>query len=356
MRSFLPWTSVFYALPMFTAAQSLVGNSTGAVFAYPTQDIVPQAVPAWSTHFIKEDIPAIPINSKQLVSPSWVGDYVNCTVSTNFGITFDDGPSAFTPALLDELKRRNVKTTFFVVGSRVLENPAILQRAYAEGHQIAIHTWSHPAMTTVTNEQLVAEIMFTAHIIKGVIGVTPRMLRPPYGDIDERVRALIHLMKMDIIVWAFDSGDSAGSMDVVNAMTAEANILPKTGPITLEHDLTSAEASQGPGAIDGVLAAGYKIVRMDECLGNPAYDETIWSSFPADGILAPLNANTPATKSATNSATKPTPLSSTTLGHGVNSPKKGTASPSKSSATISFDIQYLLTNLAVISVLLAVAL
>ena len=69
-----------------------------------------------------------------------IGIFINSSIShSNWGLTFDDGPTTNTPALLDILKLTNSKTTFFVVGSRVVQNPLILKRAYLEGHQIGYY-------------------------------------------------------------------------------------------------------------------------------------------------------------------------------------------------------------------------
>jgi peptidoglycan/xylan/chitin deacetylase (PgdA/CDA1 family) len=92
------------------------------------------------------------------------------------------GPSRFTPALLDYLQSKDIRATFFIVGSRVKEFPEIVQRIYREGHQIGIHTWSHRALTTQTNEQAISEIEWTAQAIEQVIGTRPLYIRPPFGD------------------------------------------------------------------------------------------------------------------------------------------------------------------------------
>lgn len=102
----------------------------------------------------------------------------------SWGLTYDDGPSLYTPDLLDYLDQENLKSTFFIVGSRAISYPPILQAEYMEGHQIAVHTWAHPALTTLTNEGIIAELGWTKKIIKDVLGVTPNMMRPPFGDIE----------------------------------------------------------------------------------------------------------------------------------------------------------------------------
>ena len=84
-------------------------------------------------------------------------------------------------AYLDE---QQIKSTFFVVGSRVISFPQTLQEEFMSGHQVAVHTWSHPYLTTLTNEQIIAELGWTRQAIRDVIGVSPSMMRPPYGDIE----------------------------------------------------------------------------------------------------------------------------------------------------------------------------
>ncbi|KAL2914901.1 chitin deacetylase [Polyrhizophydium stewartii] len=248
------------------------------VLPYPTADKLAPAVAGWASRFAPAGLP-----------PATADDDVkHCLNPMHFAQTFDDGPSDPTPALLDELKKRNVKVTFFVVGSRVLERPDVLRRAFAEGHQIALHTWSHPHLPSVPSEQLVAEMLFTARIVKETIGVTPKFMRPPYGETDARVRSVMKRLGLVSVIWSFDSEDSAGSTTVVRDMTAFAARTPKDGPVTLEHDLFATQARQGPGATDGILAAGYKIVRLDECTGMQAYDDSLWNGFSATDGLAPV--------------------------------------------------------------------
>jgi peptidoglycan/xylan/chitin deacetylase (PgdA/CDA1 family) len=101
-----------------------------------------------------------------------------------WGLSYDDGPAPHTPDLLTYLDQVNLKSTFFVVGSRVISYPATLQYEYMNQHQIAVHTWSHSALTTQTNEQIIAELGWSKKVIKDVLGVTPNFMRPPFGDIE----------------------------------------------------------------------------------------------------------------------------------------------------------------------------
>ena len=140
-------------------------------------------------------------------------DIVSCPDKLTWGLTYDDGPAPYTPNLLQYLDQHNLTTTFFVVGSRAISYPALLQQEYMSGHQLAVHTWSHPAMTTVSTEGLIAELGWTKKVIKDITGVTPLYFRPPYGDIDDRVRAIIKAMGLIPVIWTrisptatFDTG------------------------------------------------------------------------------------------------------------------------------------------------------
>ena len=78
----------------------------------------------------------------------------------------------------------DLQATYFVVGSRVVQFASLLQQEYLTGHQIAVHTWSHPSLTTQSTEQIIAELGWTRKIIQDVLGVQPMYMRPPYGDIE----------------------------------------------------------------------------------------------------------------------------------------------------------------------------
>ena len=136
-----------------------------------------------------------------LSSPARSTDITECPDKFTWGLSYDDGPSPYTPLLLDYLDQQNVTTTFFVVGSRVLSRPQMLQSEYMAGHQISVHTWSHPYLTKLTNEEVVAELGWTKQVIKDTLGVTPNTFRPPYGDIDDRVRAIAAQMGLTPIIW-----------------------------------------------------------------------------------------------------------------------------------------------------------
>ncbi|KAJ7139759.1 hypothetical protein C8R44DRAFT_765336 [Mycena epipterygia] len=220
-------------------------------------------------------------------------DITTCPDKLTWGLTYDDGPSLYTPDLLQFLDANNLKTTFFVVGSRAISFPAILQAEYMEGHQIAVHTWSHPSLTTLTTEQIIGELGWSKKIIKDVIGVTPTHFRPPFGDIDDRVRAISQAMDLTPVIWTrisplatFDTDD----FDLHSGLTTASHVLQNwdfieanaslidTGFILLEHDLFQQSVDIATGYIlPDALAhqPAFKIEPVIACLNKPFNDAYI---------------------------------------------------------------------------------
>lgn len=105
-------------------------------------------------------------------------DIYECPEPETWGLTYDDGPNCSHNAFYDYLEQQKLKATMFYIGSNVLNWPYGAQRGIKDGHHIAQHTWSHGLMTTLTNEEVLAELYYTQKIIKAITGVTPRYWRP----------------------------------------------------------------------------------------------------------------------------------------------------------------------------------
>ncbi|QRV74390.1 chitin deacetylase [Ceratobasidium sp. AG-Ba] len=245
-------------------------------------------------------------------------DLFTCPDKLTWGLTFDDGPSPYTPKVLNYLAEKNLKASFYVIGANVVNHPEILQATYLAGHEIAIHTWTHPQLTTLTNEQIVAELGWTRKAIQAVLGVTPRFFRPPYGDCDDRVRAIAKGLGLTPVIWTdgFDTDDwsvNSGSIstDLFNDYTKMLDALPNqsTGVISLQHDWyqQTADLAVGyflPAALSHNPAPVFQSVI--ECQHQPAGASYVETS---GGLAAPPpsgNTTTPAatiTPGATGSAT-----------------------------------------------------
>ncbi|WFD44341.1 hypothetical protein MPSI1_003008 [Malassezia psittaci] len=134
-------------------------------------------------------------------------DLTACPEPNTWGLTFDDGPNCSHNAFYDYLSQQKLKATMFYIGTNVKNLPYQAQRGLADGHDICVHTWSHRYMTTLTDEQVFAELYYTMRIIKDVTGVTTRCWRPPFGDVDDRVRSIAAGLGLRSIIWSDDTDD-----------------------------------------------------------------------------------------------------------------------------------------------------
>ncbi|EUC58250.1 polysaccharide deacetylase from carbohydrate esterase family CE10 protein, putative [Rhizoctonia solani AG-3 Rhs1AP] len=245
-------------------------------------------------------------------------DITTCPDPKTWGMSFDDGPSPYTPNLLQYLDQQNLKSTFFIVGSRAISRPEMVQTEYMGGHQLSVHTWSHPSLTTLTNEQIIAELGWTKKAMKDITGVTPNTMRPPYGDIDDRVRAICKAMGLTPIIWTsaggsdFDTNDwhipSGLSSETVlssfETILSKANSL-NTGFIVLSHDLYQQTVDIATGYIvPDALARGFQLKNIISCLKKPlseAYIETSsnTTSPASTGTLAVGSSGAAASSTAT---------------------------------------------------------
>jgi peptidoglycan-N-acetylglucosamine deacetylase len=187
-------------------------------------------------------------------------------------LTFDDGPHPeLTPKLLDILRHHGVRATFYVIGRNVETYPEIARRIVSEGHEIANHTWSHPALPSLGAARLNQEIEKTTAVIQRVTGRRPTNMRPPYGAINERVRqAMIRDHGLDVIMWSCDPLDwkRPGASVVAQRMVDGA----APGGILLAHDIHPGTIEAVPAVITRLKAKGYGFATVSQLL---ALQETV---------------------------------------------------------------------------------
>jgi peptidoglycan/xylan/chitin deacetylase (PgdA/CDA1 family) len=181
-------------------------------------------------------------------------------------LTFDDGPHATqTPILLDALKKRNVKGTFFVVGKNVAEYPEIARRIVQEGHQIASHSFTHPDLSRMSEASVREEIVKTHRVIEQITGVTVTLFRPPYGAFTARQRNwAAGTWNYKTILWDVDTLDwkTRSTARTKHSILTES----RPGSIILTHDIHAPTVAAIPDAVDGLLAQGFKFVTVSELL------------------------------------------------------------------------------------------
>lgn len=181
-------------------------------------------------------------------------------------MTFDDGPHATnTPRLLDILKERNIKATFFVVGKCAQEYPHIIRRILAEGHEIGNHTWDHQALNSLSDEQVRAELKRTEDAVFNASGYRIRTMRPPYGATNLRLNQMwFKEFGYPTMMWSVDPLDWKNR----NAATVTSRIVGAVhkGAIILAHDIHATTISAMPGTLDQILAKGYRFVTVSQLL------------------------------------------------------------------------------------------
>jgi len=181
-------------------------------------------------------------------------------------MTFDDGPSPeTTPRLLDILKQRNIKATFFMIGQNAERNPAIVKRILAEGHEIGNHSWTHPQLSKLSDDRVTEEINKTQNAIKDASGYTPVLMRPPYGAITARQKDWIEKQfGLSVIIWSVDPFDwkRPGASVIEQRILAGA----RPGAIVLSHDIHKQTVDAMPATLDALAAKGFKFVTVSQLI------------------------------------------------------------------------------------------
>ena len=181
-------------------------------------------------------------------------------------MTFDDGPhGANTPRLLEMLKQRKIHATFFLVGQCVVEFPEIVKKIAADGHEIANHSWSHPQLSAMSESAVRDQLQKTHDAIIAACGVTPKIMRPPYGAFTARQRAWAHgEWGYKCILWDVDPLD----WKVRNSEHVKNEILKQAvpGSIILSHDIHKSTVDAMPETLDALLAKGFKFVPVSELI------------------------------------------------------------------------------------------
>lgn len=190
-------------------------------------------------------------------------------------LTFDDGPNDTSlPKILDLLKSENIKASFFLIGKNIADKKLQVERVHNEGHLVLNHSYTHSNFDKASKELMISEIEKTNNVINDILGVTPRLYRPPYGIITKDIKLAVKNLGMNIVLWNVDGEDwnSERSLDyVVNTQKKET----KNGSIILMYTQPNKEMSYEAlkNLIPYYRTQGYEFVKLDELLGIEAYQE-----------------------------------------------------------------------------------
>ncbi|MFE9686932.1 polysaccharide deacetylase family protein [Streptomyces sp. NPDC002701] len=169
------------------------------------------------------------------------------------GLTFDDGPSAGTPALLSALTRNGLRATMFNQGQYAAANPSRVQAQVNAGMWVGNHSYTHPHLTQLGQSQIDSEISRTQQAIAAAGGGTPKLFRPPYGETNSTVRAVEARYGLTEIIWDVDSQDWNGAS--ADAIAQAAGRLGN-GQIILMHDWSANSLAAIPRIAQGLTARG----------------------------------------------------------------------------------------------------
>ena len=204
-------------------------------------------------------------------SSAFVGNFSPESSEKYVAITFDDGPKAgTTDVLLDGLKERGVKATFFLIGRQIEENRDIVARMAADGHQIGNHTFNHVNLAQMSDAQAREELTLCYEEIfsavgegEGSEGETCFAIRPPFGEVGASVR---ENMESPVILWSVDTRDWTGKSagDIADYIVETAG----DGDIILLHDIFENSVAGALMAIDTMMKNGYTFVTVDEMFEN----------------------------------------------------------------------------------------
>ncbi|NEU30893.1 polysaccharide deacetylase family protein [bacterium LRH843] len=186
-------------------------------------------------------------------------------------LTFDDGPeNHYTPIILDILKEKGVRATFFAMGKQVRKHPAMMKRIVAEGHAIGNHSYNHPDLRKVWSSKVINEIQSTQAEFMRVTGRTPDIIRPPYGALTKADTAILNELGLRNILWSVDTVDWKGVSADEIVETVQNTIHP--GGVILQHNFESTTGALDgsvealPKIIDDLRGKGYKFVTVQTML------------------------------------------------------------------------------------------
>jgi cellulose synthase/poly-beta-1,6-N-acetylglucosamine synthase-like glycosyltransferase/peptidoglycan/xylan/chitin deacetylase (PgdA/CDA1 family) len=217
-------------------------------------------------------------------------------------LSFDDGPDPrWTPRIAETLRRLKVPATFFVVGSQVARHPGVVRSLHAQGFELGNHTFTHADLASLVGWERTLQIGLTENALAGVVGVRPRLVRPPYSSTPAAVtkrqlRALSELTR-DGYVIALSNLDGEdwrrpGVEAIVRAITPNGG----SGGIVLLHD-GGGDRSETVAALERVVpllrARGFQFVRVSELGGLPGREVELsagdWGHARGQLLLATLS-------------------------------------------------------------------
>ncbi len=177
-------------------------------------------------------------------------------------LTFDDGPHPiYTKLLLDGLLERNIKASFFVIGSNIPGNEDLIRRMAGEGHLIGNHTYDHVQLSAMSAADACAQVEKTARLVREITGRDTEFVRPPFGAWDKDMERLFTMIP---VLWSVDPKD--WTMNDRAAVVQRVLDETEDGDIILLHDWYESSVQAGLEIADRLLEQGYEFVTVEELI------------------------------------------------------------------------------------------
>lgn len=227
-------------------------------FAIPTDLIARHISPKWAKLVEQPTIaPEPPISTPSQTQPRELNPN-----APRVALTFDDGPSVYTPRLLDILRDEGVRATFFVIGKSASVQKKTMMRMAQEGHNIGNHSYDHKNFAKISLDEARRQILLTNEAVAASAGIKPTYFRFPYGAYTNDKLPLVGL---PIISWSVDPLDwkHRDATRIASEMSKASS-----GAIILAHDIHKSTVDAMPQTIRNLKAKGYQIVTLDELFAH----------------------------------------------------------------------------------------
>lgn len=185
-------------------------------------------------------------------------------------LTFDEGPhSIFTEQILNILKEKRVRASFFVVGQKAMHHPELLKRMVTEKHDVGNRGWTpQQSILKLDNNALSRHILSTTNVISNSTGQAVKFFRPHMGLTNAHLNTFIKdNEKLRVILWSLDAKDleTKEPQKIVDTVVSKA----KVGDVILMHDISEATVQALPKIIDGLYAQGYEFLSLSQVTSYP---------------------------------------------------------------------------------------
>lgn len=183
-------------------------------------------------------------------------------VKPKLAITFDDGPHpSYTEALLDGLKERKIKATFFVVGKNIVGREEIIKRMYEEGHLIGNHTYDHVKITDMSVKEACLQITKTSDLVQEITGEPTEYVRAPFGLWNKKLEFEVSMFP---VKWTVDPKDwtTANVDQIVHRAVDDI----EENDVILMHDYYASSVEAALLIVDELTEQGYEFVTVDEII------------------------------------------------------------------------------------------